>query len=161
MRKDGVGDSNSEPGSSETEEQSGLQPVREYQVGYGRPPLHTRFKPGCSGNPTGRPKSAKSLEAFVSKALDEPVMVQESGRRRSITKREAIAKQLVNKAASGDLRVWKMLNDMMTSDEWKEENPPNSELQRSDARKWIEERLNLLSARLEAERAREKQESAT
>jgi hypothetical protein len=88
-------------------------------------------------------------------------MVQESGRRRSITKREAIAKQLVNKAASGDLRASKMLNDIMTSAEWKEENPTHPELERSDARERIEERLKVLAARFEAEKAGEKQDSAT
>lgn len=29
-----------------------------YLVGYGKPPLHTRFKPGQSGNPRGRPRRA-------------------------------------------------------------------------------------------------------
>ena len=128
-------------------------------MGYGRPPLHTCFKPGHSGNPKGRPKGSKSLEAYVEKALEESVMVQEGGRRRSISKREAIAKQLVNKAASGDLRACKMLNDILTSRECKKTNPINLELERS-AREGLKERLNVLSARLRAEEARERKDSA-
>ena len=33
------------------------------KVGYKHPPKHTRFKPGQSGNPRGRPKRARSLKA--------------------------------------------------------------------------------------------------
>ena len=45
----------------------------DYQVGPGRPPLHTRFKKGQSGNPGGR--HAKSLPALLANALDETVYV--------------------------------------------------------------------------------------
>ena len=60
----------------------------DYQVGPGRPPLHTRFQKGQSGNPGGR--SAKSLPALLADALNETVVVTIDGRRRTITKREAI-----------------------------------------------------------------------
>ena len=33
----------------------------DYEVGYKKPPIHTRFKPGVSGNPKGRPKGTKNL----------------------------------------------------------------------------------------------------
>ena len=58
-----------------------------YKVGPCRPPLHTRFKKGQSGNPGGR--SAKSLPALLADALNETVVVTIDGRRRKITKREA------------------------------------------------------------------------
>src|SRR5205823_10941371 len=83
----------------------------EYQVGSCRPPLHTRFRKGQSGNPVGR--SAKTLPALLAAALDEPVYVTTNGRRRKITKREAIITQMVDKSASADLRATKMLIDMM------------------------------------------------
>src|SRR5713101_5247607 len=83
----------------------------DYKVGPGRPPLHTRFKKGQSGNPGGR--SAKSLPVLLAQALNETVVVTIDGRRRKITKREAIVTQMVNKSASADLRATKMLIDMM------------------------------------------------
>src|SRR6266481_9289577 len=82
-----------------------------YQVGPGRPPLHTRFKKGQSGNPGGR--SAKSLPVLLAVALNETVVMTIVGRRRKLTKREAIATQMVDKSASADLRATKTLIDMM------------------------------------------------
>lgn len=32
----------------------------DYEVGFGRPPVKSQFKPGVSGNPKGRPKRDKS-----------------------------------------------------------------------------------------------------
>src|SRR6266481_9988557 len=82
-----------------------------YQVGPGRPPLHTRFNKGRSGNPGGR--RTKSLPALLADALNETVVVTIDGRRRTITKHEAIVTQMVDKSASADLRATKMLIDMM------------------------------------------------
>jgi hypothetical protein len=38
-----------------TEAASPMDPQRDYEVGYGRPPVQTRFRKGHSGNPRGRP----------------------------------------------------------------------------------------------------------
>ena len=86
---------------------------RDYEVGYGKPPLHTRFKKGQSGNPRGRPPGAKNLSTLLSEALNEPVTVSENGGRRKISKREAIMKQLVNRSAKGDWRAVKLLIDIL------------------------------------------------
>ena len=82
----------------------------DYKVGPGRPPPHTRFKKGQSGNPRGR--SPKNLATLLADALNEKVYVTIDGRRRKITKREAIVTQMVNKSTSADLRATKMLIDM-------------------------------------------------
>lgn len=76
----------------------------DYVVGYGRPPVHTRFQKGQSGNPKGRQKGCKNLSTLMERVLDETVTIKENGSQKIITKREAFLKQLVNKAASGDLR---------------------------------------------------------
>ena len=66
-------------------------------VGYSKPPRHSRFVKGQSGNPRGRPPGAKNLKTLLNKALNERVTVTEHGGRRKITKREAIVTQLVNR----------------------------------------------------------------
>ena len=76
-----------------------------YAVGYGKPPSLSRFKPGASGNPNGRPKGSLNLATVLQKALREMVTINENGKRRKITKLEATMKQLTNKAATGDMRA--------------------------------------------------------
>ena len=82
---------------------------RDYDIGYGKPPLHSQFGKGHSGNPRGRPKGSLNLSTLLDGALNERVIVSENGKRKRITKREAILKQLVNKAASGDPKSIQML----------------------------------------------------
>jgi hypothetical protein len=78
---------------------------RDYEVGYGKPPVHTRFQKGQSGNPKGRPRGRKNLSSLLNEALNGWVIVVENGRRKKITKREAIITQLVNKSAAADLKA--------------------------------------------------------
>ena len=86
---------------------------RDYEVGYGKPPRHTRFRKGQSGNPRGRPKESKNLATLLKEALNEPVIVAKDGGRRKITMREAIIKQLVKRSATADLRATKILLDLV------------------------------------------------
>ena len=104
----------------------------DYKVGPGRPPLHTRFRKGQSGNPGGRRK--RNLPSLLADALDEPVFVTIDGERRQITKREAVVHQLVNKSATADLRATKMLFDMIKEVEQKASvTSPAPEPRRLDA----------------------------
>jgi hypothetical protein len=82
-----------------------MSPPSDYQVGYGKPPRHSRFQKGRSGNPRGRPKGVQSFARLVHRAFNEKVAIKENGERRIITKQQAALKQLVNKAASGDTRA--------------------------------------------------------
>src|ERR1700731_1585801 len=86
---------------------------RDYEVGYGKPPRHTRFELGRSGNPRGRPGGSKNLSTSLNEALKEPVVVVENGRRRKITKRQAIITQLVNRSAKADLKAIQILLTML------------------------------------------------
>ena len=90
---------------------------RDYEVGRGRPPAHTRFKKGQSGNPRG--PGPKNLPALLVEALDEPVTATIDGDRREITKREAVVTHSVNKSAAVDRRATKMLVGMMKDAEKK------------------------------------------
>jgi hypothetical protein len=80
-------------------------------IGYRKPPLHTRFKPGQSGNPRGRKKGVKNLKTIFIEELTAPVTVNESGRRRKITRHEALIKGLVMDALKGNDRARKLVID--------------------------------------------------
>jgi hypothetical protein len=80
-----------------------------YEVGFSKPPRSTQFKPGQSGNPAGRPRGAKNFATAIEEELQARVIVTENGKRKRISKREVIAKHLVNKAASGDLKAIPLL----------------------------------------------------
>jgi hypothetical protein len=69
------------------------------------PPKAGRFPKGKSGNPKGRPKGTPNMGTVIEKALKQPVTITDKGRTRKITKKEAIAMQLVNKAAQGEPRA--------------------------------------------------------
>jgi hypothetical protein len=81
----------------------------DYDVGYARPPRQHQFRQGCSGNPRGRPRGAKNLATLLDETLNEKVHVNDNGKRKTISKRQAILKQLVNKAAGGDPRSIQLL----------------------------------------------------
>lgn len=86
-------------------------------IGYGNPPAHTRFKKGTSGNPKGKPKGTRNLASVLHRTLRERVVINENGIRRIVTKLEAAIKQLVNKAASGDLPAMRQLSSLVGSGE--------------------------------------------
>jgi len=80
-------------------------PSSESRVGYRNPPQHSRFKKGQSGNPKGRPKRSESFARLARRTLNERIVIKENGERRVISKLEAVLKQLINKAATGDARA--------------------------------------------------------
>ena len=92
---------------------SDTEPTADYAVGYGKPPRHSGFQKGRSGNPKGRPKGSKNFATLLADALDEKVQITEDGKRRRIAKRELVIKQLVNKSAAADLRAIKQLTDIV------------------------------------------------
>jgi hypothetical protein len=75
----------------------------DYRVGYGRPPRHTQFKPNQSGNPSGRPKGARSIRSDLQDELTQTVPITENGRSLDITKQRLVIKALIAKAAKGDV----------------------------------------------------------
>jgi len=76
-----------------------------YKVGYRKPPEHTRFKKGQSGNPGGRPKGSKSIHKLLDDVLSSTVHITEAGEVKTIQQREALFKALVAKAIRGDMRA--------------------------------------------------------
>ena len=74
-------------------------------VGYKRPPKHTQFKSGQSGNPRGRPKGTRNLATDLKEELQEKILVTEGGKQRETTKQRAMIKSLLAKALKGDVRA--------------------------------------------------------
>src|SRR5216684_2352009 len=74
----------------------------ENKVGYRKPPKHSRFKRGQSGNPKGRPLGSKNFKTDLAEELAEQIVVQESGRTTKITKQRALAKTLIAGALKGN-----------------------------------------------------------
>ncbi len=76
------------------------------KVGYKCPPDHSRFKPGQSGNPRGRPKGAKSLAVLVRQALGRTVKLTERGQTSQVTVHEALLRRLIELGlVKGELRA--------------------------------------------------------
>jgi hypothetical protein len=75
-----------------------------YWVGHRRPPLHSRFKPGQSGNPSGRVKGSKNLKTLFHQILNEEISLREGGEVKKMTKAEAMMRGLIINALKGDSR---------------------------------------------------------
>jgi hypothetical protein len=78
-------------------------------VGYKRPPLHTRFQPGASGNPRGRQKGVRNFAADVKRTLEIPVTLSENGKSKRVSTQEALILRLREKALKGDARALETL----------------------------------------------------
>lgn len=77
----------------------------DYKVGYRKPPIHSQFKPGTSGNRRGRPRRLKSFYALLEQQLDQLVPVMRNGRKVRISVREVVMMNTVKAAANGDARA--------------------------------------------------------
>lgn len=75
-----------------------------YEVGYGKPPRHSQYRPGQSGHP-GRRKGVRNLKTDVKRTLAMPVKVKEGGRTRTRSTQEAALMVLREKALKGNTRA--------------------------------------------------------
>jgi len=78
---------------------------RDGKVGYKRPPTHTRFQKGQSGNPRGRQKGVRNFAADVKCSLEIPVTVNDKGRVRRVSTQRALILRLREKALKDNLRA--------------------------------------------------------
>ena len=75
-----------------------------YEIGYRRPPPESQFKKGASGNPKGRPKGSKNFLTLLEQELAQKIVVNETGRRKTITRMQAMVKRMVAGAMQGDVK---------------------------------------------------------
>lgn len=76
-----------------------------YPVGYGRPPVEHQFKPGQSGNPSGRPKGMRNFSSDLREELAGFVPIKDGETVVEVTRQRAIIKLLVRAALDGDQRA--------------------------------------------------------
>jgi hypothetical protein len=96
---------------------------RRYEVGYGKPPVQARFKKGQSGNPGGRPKRTKRIDLALNAELNTVISLPIDGKLRSLTKLEAIARQLFSKAFHGNIPACEMFLEHMRRRDAEEPQP--------------------------------------
>src|SRR5260370_3182332 len=96
----------------------------DYEVGYGRPPKATRFKPGQSGYPKGRPRQSKNGKTLLQQELNEVVFVNEGGRHRRMSKRQAYFKTMANRALKDPRYAALLMKTMEQYDLVKDEQVP-------------------------------------
>ena len=130
--------------SSDSDKQRKALSVRpggdDYVLGYGKPPEHTRFRPGSSGNPRGRPKGSKnksklpalSEERLKSILLEEAyrtIKVNDGAGQVSVPMAQAVIRSLAVNAVKGNQRAQRLFTQLLTTvergnkrlhDEWVE-----------------------------------------
>ena len=84
-----------------------------YDIGYRRPPASGRFKPGTSGNPKGRPKGTRNFVTLLQQELQQTITVNENGKKKKITRQQAMVKRVVTNALNGDARAILLLIDIL------------------------------------------------
>ena len=86
---------------------------RDYQIGYKKPPVATRFKKGNRANPRGRPRGSKNLATLLERALDAAADADASETHGRLTKRELVVARLVERSAKADLAATKLLFELL------------------------------------------------
>jgi hypothetical protein len=89
----------------------------DYEVGYKKPPQHSRFRKGRSGNPKGRPRQARNLLTDLREVLQQRITVREAGTERRISRQRAVVMRLLDKALKGELGAMVKLVDLVLRQE--------------------------------------------
>jgi hypothetical protein len=98
----------------------------EYEVGYGKPPAETRFRPGKSGNPRGRPKGSKNrprppalneerLKAIILEEAYRTITVNDAEGPRAIPMAQAVIRSVAVNAAKGKQRAQRLFTELLAS----------------------------------------------
>jgi uncharacterized protein DUF5681 len=80
-------------------------------VGYGKPPVHTRFRKGQSGNPTGKRKhgEAERAEALIRQEVYRLLTVREGDAVKKMPALQAVIRSQIAAAAKGNVTAQRAL----------------------------------------------------
>ena len=76
-----------------------------YEIGYKRPPKAGQFKKGRSGNPKGRPKGSNNFVTLLEQELGQSIVVNENGKKKTVSRMQAMVKRMVSGALQGETRA--------------------------------------------------------
>ena len=126
-----------------------INPGGNYTVGYGKPPKHTQFKKGHSGNRQGRPKGAvnkitdESILTHVAREAYREVTVNDGTKSLTLPLVIVSIRSLMQKAAKGDLRAINKALELLEKVE--EKGASDKAMAASQAKQNYEDYLNTLS----------------
>jgi hypothetical protein len=87
--------------------------MSDHKVGFAKPPKHTQFKPGISGNSSGRPKGRVPITQLLEKHLNEKTTIMVEGKKKTMSRREALIIGHINDALTGGDKVRKHVIDLL------------------------------------------------
>jgi hypothetical protein len=105
---------------------------KSYDVGYGKPPKRSRFRKGVSGNRKGRPTGKRNIATVLTEILQEKIVIDKNGVRRTVTKLEAALIKLVDQAASGDPVALRLMTALVRSADERAIEPAPKQLNQDD-----------------------------
>lgn len=116
------------------------------QVGFCQPPEHTRFQPGQSGNPAGRPKGSRSFKTELRNALATEVEVQIDGAKQRMSKFRVIFERLMSSASKGDFKAAALIVELGQKIDSESPSATNDQIELSSGDQKILDRYVALAA---------------
>jgi len=106
------------------------KPPGDYGIGYRRPPSHTRFRKGRSGNPGGRPRGMTTTRAkrLALREAYRLITVREAGQVLRLPALQVLWRQLIAIALGGNGPAVRLVIDLIQSAEARTLSDRESEL---------------------------------